>query len=123
MDSGGPDSLVKATQWLEGTLLGTVATVVAVICVAVVGLMMLAGRIDFRRAVTVVLGCFVLFGARSIVSGISAMSGTDAAYPETALAASPPVEPFSTGPAARGAPAAPPPRPADPFAGAAVPAR
>jgi type IV secretion system protein VirB2 len=56
--------------WLQGTLLGTVATVAAVIAVAVVGFMMLTGRINWRYGITVVFGCFVLFGAASIVGGI-----------------------------------------------------
>jgi type IV secretion system protein VirB2 len=44
--------------------------VAAVIAVAAVGFMMLTGRINWRYGVTVVLGCFILFGAASIVAGI-----------------------------------------------------
>ena len=69
-DPAGSGALVSAVGWLEGTLLGTIATVVAVIAVAVVGFMMLTGRINWRYGVTVVLGCFILFGATSIVAGI-----------------------------------------------------
>jgi type IV secretion system protein VirB2 len=69
-DPSGSGPIVSAVQWLQGTLLGTVATVVAVIAVACVGLMMLTGRIDWRRGAVVVLGCFILFGAVSIVAGI-----------------------------------------------------
>lgn len=69
-DPSGSGPIVSAVQWLQGTLLGTVATVVAVIAVACVGLMMLTGRIDWRRGSVVVLGCFILFGAVSIVAGI-----------------------------------------------------
>jgi type IV secretion system protein VirB2 len=32
--------------------------------------MMLTGRINWRYGVTVILGCFILFGATSIVAGI-----------------------------------------------------
>jgi len=32
--------------------------------------MMLTGRINWRYGITVVLGCFILFGATSIVAGI-----------------------------------------------------
>jgi type IV secretion system protein VirB2 len=66
----GAGVLVSAVNWLEGTLLGTIATVVAVIAVATVGFMMLSGRINWRYGVTVILGCFILFGASSIVAGI-----------------------------------------------------
>ena len=66
----GSGPIVSAVQWLQGTLLGTVATVIAVIAVACVGLMMLTGRINWRHGAVVILGCFVLFGAVSIVAGI-----------------------------------------------------
>lgn len=69
-DPSGSGVIVGAVRWLEGTLLGTVATVVAVIAVAVVGFMMLTGRINWRHGATVILGCFILFGAASIVAGI-----------------------------------------------------
>lgn len=69
-DPAGSGVLVSAANWLQGTLLGTVATVVAVIAVATVGFMMLTGRINWRHGVTVILGCFILFGASSIVAGI-----------------------------------------------------
>jgi type IV secretion system protein VirB2 len=69
-DPEGSGALVSAVQWLQGTLLGTVATVVAVIAVAAVGFMMLTGRINWRYGATVILGCFILFGAASIVAGI-----------------------------------------------------
>jgi type IV secretion system protein VirB2 len=69
-DPAGSGVLVSAMNWLQGTLLGTIATVVAVIAVATVGFMMLTGRINWRHGVTVILGCFILFGASSIVAGI-----------------------------------------------------
>lgn len=69
-DPAGSGVIVGAVRWLQGTLLGTVATVVAVIAVAVVGFMMLTGRINWRYGATVILGCFILFGAASIVAGI-----------------------------------------------------
>lgn len=69
-DPAGSGVFVSAVNWLQGTLLGTVATVVAVIAVAAVGFMMLTGRINWRHGAVVVLGCFVLFGAASIVGGI-----------------------------------------------------
>jgi type IV secretion system protein VirB2 len=69
-DPAGSGVLVSAVNWLQGTLLGTIATVAAVIAVATVGFMMLTGRINWRYGVTVILGCFILFGASSIVAGI-----------------------------------------------------
>jgi type IV secretion system protein VirB2 len=71
-DPAGSGVIVGAMRWVEGTLLGTVATVVAVVAVAMVGLMMLTGRMNWRHGAVVILGCFILFGATSIVAGIQA---------------------------------------------------
>lgn len=71
----GSGPIVAAVAWIQGTLLGTVATVVAVIAVAVVGFMMLTGRMNWRYGATVILGCFILFGAASIVAGIQSAAG------------------------------------------------
>jgi len=69
-DPAGSGVLVSAVSWLQGTMLGTVATVAAVVAVAAVGFMMLTGRINWRYGITVIVGCFILFGASSIVAGI-----------------------------------------------------
>ena len=75
-DPAGSGPIVGAVHWLQGTLLGTVATVVAVIAIACVGFMMLTGRMNWRYGATVILGCFILFGAGAIVAGIqSAAAG------------------------------------------------
>jgi type IV secretion system protein VirB2 len=69
LDPAGSGPLLGAATWLQGTLLGNVATAVAVVAVAAVG-MMLTGRMNWRYGATVVVGLFVLFGAGSIVAGI-----------------------------------------------------
>jgi len=69
-DPAGSGPIVAALGWLQGTLLGNVATAVAVMAVAAVGFMMLTGRLNWRFGATVIVGCFVLFGAASIVAGI-----------------------------------------------------
>ena len=66
----GSGPIVAALGWLQGTLLGNVATMVAVMAVAAVGFMMLTGRMNWRFGATVIIGCFILFGASAIVSGI-----------------------------------------------------
>ena len=66
----GSGPILASIQWIQGTLLGNVATSVAVVAVAVVGFMMLTGRMNWRHGVTVIIGCFVLFGAAAIVAGI-----------------------------------------------------
>jgi type IV secretion system protein VirB2 len=73
-DPAGSGPVVGALHWLQGTLLGTVATVVAIMAVASVGFLMLTGRLNWRYGATVILGCFILFGAASIVGGIQTTS-------------------------------------------------
>ncbi len=74
-DPAGSGPIVGAVNWLQGTLLGNVATAVAVIAVAAVGFLMLTGRINWKYGATVVLGLFILFGAASIVGGIRSVAG------------------------------------------------
>ena len=74
-DPAGSSALIAALDWVQGTLLGNLATSAAVIAVAVVGFLMLTGRMDWRRGLTVVVGCFIVFGAVSIVAGIRSLAG------------------------------------------------
>ncbi len=74
-DPAGSGPIVAALAWLQGTLLGNVATAVAVMAVAAVGFMMLTGRMNWRFGATVIIGCFILFGAAAIVSGIQSAAG------------------------------------------------
>ncbi|MBB5986642.1 TrbC/VirB2 family protein [Sphingobium lignivorans] len=108
--------LLAAVRWLEHTLLGTLATTVAIIAVAALGFMLLAGRVDYRRGATVIMGCFVLFGASAIAAGIqsaqSAIAGNEIS-PEAEVARMDPPPPPVT---------VPPQLPSyDPYAGASVP--
>ena len=73
-DPQGSGPILSAVNWLQGTLLGNVATALAVIAVGATGLMMLTGRIDWRRGATVILGCFIVFGAAAIVAGIRSVA-------------------------------------------------
>src|ERR1700761_3215973 len=75
VDPAGSGAITGALTWLEGTLMGTVATVAAVIAIAGVGFMMLTGRMNWRYGATVIIGCFILFGAASIVAGIRQTAG------------------------------------------------
>ena len=74
-DPAGSGPIGGAAEWLQGTMLGNVATAIAVMAVAAVGFMMLTGRINWRYGATVVLGLFVVFGAASIVAGIRSAAG------------------------------------------------
>jgi len=116
-DPAGSSVLVAAVAWLQATLLGTVATTIAVIAIASVGLMMLAGRVNIRYGLTVIAGSFILFGASAIVAGIqSSLAGAG-------LAAAPPPSPAIAAPPPAPPPVPPQPANRDPYAGASVPTR
>lgn len=74
-DPAGSGPINNALLWLQGTLLGTVATTVAVMAVAAIGFMMLTGRMNWRFGATVIVGVFILFGATTIVAGIQSAAG------------------------------------------------
>lgn len=71
MDVGPPalNLIVAALGWLQRALLGSIATTAAIIGVTSAGYLMLIVRIEVRRAIQVVFGCFILFGASSIAQG------------------------------------------------------
>lgn len=116
--SAGSSVFVAAISWLQDLLLGTVATSIAVIAIAAIGFGMLTGRVNIRHGATVVLGCFILFGASTIVNGLryaaSGVGGDTA--PPVVVVAPPPSPPPHVQPS--GVPA-----PYDPYAGASVPIR
>ena len=119
-DPIGSSPLVAAVQWLEHMMLGTAASAVAVISIAITGFMMLSGRVDLRRGATVIIGCFILFGAAGIAAGIEATAASRSVAADQApgTVSEPPSQIFFMNPpsADRRGP------PADPYAGAAVPA-
>ena len=73
-DPAGSSPINAAFGWMQQTMLGTVATTVAVMAVAAVGFMMLTGRLNWRFGATVIIGVFILFGAASIVAGIQGVA-------------------------------------------------
>ena len=117
VDPLGANVITSALGWIQTTLLGALATTLAVMAIASIGLLMLTGRIDVRRAARVAFGCFIIFGASTIASGIMGVISGTAANPELAQAPRPPDLPapqaYPAGPAT----------PYDPYAGAALPPR
>jgi type IV secretory pathway VirB2 component (pilin) len=110
-DPPASSAILPAVEWVQGLLLGTVATSVAIIAVAVTGFLMLSGRIDARRGLITIIGCFILFGAPAIARGLRAGAG-DGQFAANNLVALPP--PLVV-------PSAPPkPNVFDPYAGASL---
>ena len=108
-------SIVKSLNWLDTLIFGSVALSVAIVAVASIGFLMLAGRIDVRRSHGVILGCFLLFGAHAIASSLIPVASMPDAQP--VISPAPTTIPVSV-PYPNGTP-----KPYDPYAGAAVPER
>lgn len=111
--AGSSSVLVNAVAWIQGVLLGPVATGIAVVAIAAIGFGMLTGRVDLRRGATVVMGCFILFGASNIVAGLQGAASGSTDYSAPPVLVSPP--PASVRPAPSPLP------PYDPYAGASAP--
>lgn len=111
-------ALMAAADWVCTLVTGTPATILATLAVAAIGVLMLQGRLPLRRGVTVVLGCFVIFGASSIADGLMQITEGESSVHQGEVIRPPDF--------VRGEPATPPrapPQPQlyDPYAGASVP--
>jgi type IV secretory pathway VirB2 component (pilin) len=67
--------LGAASDWMQGVLGGTLATSLCIIAVAILGLLLLAGRLQVRRGVEVALGCFLLLGAGLLATQLQQLAG------------------------------------------------
>jgi type IV secretory pathway VirB2 component (pilin) len=112
LDPSSSSPLFAAAQWFELLFSGSLAAALATIAVAAMGLLMLAGRVDIRRGALTLLGCFILFGASAIASGLRVMSGNNVA-PASLTTTAPPSFPPSANSGQTS--------PYDPYSGAAVP--
>lgn len=111
--AAGSSAILSAVMWLQALLLGPLATTIAVIAVGWTGMMMLSGRFGWRRGVSVILGCFIVFGASGIAVGIMGLVGDGSIGGLSPIA--PTVEPARLpDPSPRG-------DPYDPYAGAGTP--
>ncbi len=101
-----------ATNFLSSLLFGPLATAIAVIAIAWIGFAMLSGRTNVRHGLSVILGCFILFGAKTIADGLRKAARNGGAV-VTANAPPPPtfVQPYPKKTDSTGY---------DPYAGAAV---
>lgn len=70
LDASGGSPGAASARWIEALFLGQLGVILAIIAVAVTGLLFLTGRLAWRSAARVVLGCAILFGAPAIVAGL-----------------------------------------------------
>jgi type IV secretion system protein VirB2 len=74
-DTGGDAPIMQSVQWIERVMLGDVALGLCVIAVAVVGAVMLGGRLPVKEGLRIVVGLFVVLGAPVIGGGFAARLG------------------------------------------------
>ena len=111
-DAPPASAIDAASAWISDLLFGPLANVIAVIAVAWIGFAMLSGRIDIRRGLSVIFGCFLLFGARGIADGLRSSAIGEAVSVANSV---PPPPAFAQPPAQATIPSG-----YDPYAGAAV---
>jgi type IV secretory pathway VirB2 component (pilin) len=114
-DAPASSAITAASGWVSDLIFGSLATSIAVIAIAWVGFAMLSGRIEVRRGLAVILGCFILFGARDIAQGIQSTGVSPAGQ----VAGNVPPPPVFSAPPKRGSNSN---NGFDPYAGASVPA-
>ncbi len=70
LEPTGSSSLTVLARWIEGVLLGDLAVILAIIAVALVGLLLVTGRFAARQAAQVAIGIAIVFGAPTIAAGL-----------------------------------------------------
>ena len=73
----GVGALGAAIRWLESVILGSVAAIICTIAVAGLGFAMLSGRLEPKRALVALVGCFILFSAPQIAQAILHLRSVD----------------------------------------------
>lgn len=76
-DTPPVSAISTAADWVSNLLFGPLATAIAVIAIASIGIALMSGRVDVRRGLSVVLGCFLLFGAKGIADGLKSAAISD----------------------------------------------
>jgi type IV secretory pathway VirB2 component (pilin) len=64
----------NAGDWLGAMLGGGLATALCIIAIAMLGIMMLSGRLPVRNGLTVVAGCFLLLSASLVARGLQGIA-------------------------------------------------
>lgn len=73
-EGSGMPAIETGANWLVTLMTGGLAVGLCVLAIAVIGLLMLGGRLPVREGVRVILGCFVLLGA-PIIANAFVMTG------------------------------------------------
>jgi type IV secretory pathway VirB2 component (pilin) len=60
----------NAGDWLGSLLGGQLASALCIVAIAMLGVMMLSGRLPVRSGLKVIAGCFLLLGAPLVAGGL-----------------------------------------------------
>ncbi len=71
---GRTGAVGAAAEWLSGLATGTLAAALCAIAIALVGFMMLLGRVPVRSGFRTVIGCFILIGAPVLANALMELS-------------------------------------------------
>lgn len=113
-DPSSSNAITDGMAWVQGVALGTTATILSVVAVAAFGLLMLPGRLELRRGLSVVIGCFILFSASGMAKAlVGAAMSQSMTTPPSSLSRDAPIAAVRD-PGQR-------PSSYDPYAGASVP--
>ena len=63
-----PTPIGNSANWLTTVVLGELAIALCIIAVAIIGLLLMSGRLAIRRGALVALGCFIVLGAPILAS-------------------------------------------------------
>lgn len=74
-------ALFRAVDWIASILTGSLALSIASIAVAWLGFVMLSGKLEIRRGLQTVFGCFLLFAAPQLAKSLFEISQNSAPRP------------------------------------------
>lgn len=69
------DPIEQIIESVIGIMTGPIATGVAIIGVASIGYMWMTGRMEMQRALTIIIGMVIIFGAANIVNALRGSTG------------------------------------------------
>ena len=64
----------NAGDWIGGLLGGGLATALCILAIAMLGMLMLGGRLPIRTGLKVVVGCFLLLSASLVAGGLQGVA-------------------------------------------------
>ena len=74
-EMSGTSAIAGSSEWLKSLATGSLTISLCILAIALVGLLMMGGRLPVRTGLRIVLGVFVLLGAPVMASALIVSSG------------------------------------------------